>query len=140
MMTLQEISDRFEIMDLLVSYCTAIDKGDIDALDSIFVENAHIDYSSAGGPKGTPKLIKKFLKENLGNLPRQHILANFEIHLKGDHAKVRSLCHNPLEIPSGEVLFYGLWYHDRVVRIDGKWLFQEKVTEICYSWKLQPLK
>jgi hypothetical protein len=29
-MTLQEVSDRFEIMDLLVDYCSAIDSKDID--------------------------------------------------------------------------------------------------------------
>lgn len=137
MMPLQEISDRFEIMDLLVSYCSAIDRGELDALDAIFLEDAHIDYSSAGGPKGSPNAIKKFLKENLGRLPRQHILSNFEFHLNGNSARVRSLCHNPLEIPGSEVLFYGLWYHDQVVRVDGKWRIKEKVTEICYSWKMK---
>lgn len=35
-MTIQEISDRLEIMELLTDYCTAIDKKDIEALDRIF--------------------------------------------------------------------------------------------------------
>lgn len=61
-MTLQEISDRFEIMDLLTDYCSAIDTKDIDALDLIFADNACIDYSKAGGPKADLKTIKKFLK------------------------------------------------------------------------------
>lgn len=48
-MTLQ-ISDRFEIMDVLVNYCSAIDRKNIDALDLIFTPDARTDYSKAGGP------------------------------------------------------------------------------------------
>ena len=40
-MTLQEISDRFEIMDLLADYCSAIESSNI--------EDAKIEYSKAGG-------------------------------------------------------------------------------------------
>ena len=75
-MTIQEIFDRFDIMDLLTDYCTAIDNKDIDALDFIFTDDACIDYSKAGGPKADLKTIKKFLKENLGDLPRQHMISN----------------------------------------------------------------
>ena len=96
-MTLQEISDRFEIMDLLTAYCSAIDSKDIDALDLVFTDDACIDYSKAGGPKADLKTIKKFLRENLGNLPRQHIISNFQIQINGDSADVRSLCYNPLD-------------------------------------------
>jgi hypothetical protein len=96
-MNLQEISDRFEIMDLLVDYCSAIDSKDIDALDLIFTEDARIDYSKAGGPTGNLKTIKKFLMENLGDLPRQHMISNFKIRINGDTASSRCLCHNPLE-------------------------------------------
>lgn len=49
-MTLQEISDRFAITDLLTEYCVAIDQKDIDALDRIFSQDAIIDFSRAGGP------------------------------------------------------------------------------------------
>lgn len=141
-MTLQEISDRFEITDLLIAYATAIDKKDINALDQIFTTDARIDFSLAGGPQGDLKTIKKFLSENLGDLPRQHILANFQIKIHGDHANVRSLCHNPLELPphGEEVMFWGIWYNDKCTRTDNGWKIQEKVTEPCYHWKLQTCK
>ena len=140
-MTLQEISDRFEIMDLLVDYCTAIDSKDIDALDLIFTEDALIDYSKAGGPKGNLKMIKKFLMDNLGNLPRQHMISNYKIRINGDTADSRCLCHNPLELPrQGDVLevaFWGLWYNDKLIRTPNGWRIKEKVSEPCYSWKIQ---
>ncbi len=140
-MTLQEISDRFEIMDLLVDYCSAIDSKDIDALDRIFIKDARIDYSKAGGPNGKLKMIKKFLTENLGDLPRQHMISNYKIRINGDTADSRCLCHNPLELPrQGDVLevaFWGLWYNDKLVRTSKGWRIKEKVSEPCYSWKIR---
>jgi hypothetical protein len=140
-MTLQEISDRFEIMDLLVDYCSAIDSKDIDSLDLIFTEDARIDYSKAGGPTGNLKTIKKFLVDNLGDLPRQHMISNYKIQINKDTANSRCLCHNPLELPrQGDVLevaFWGLWYNDKLIRTPKGWRIKEKVSEPCYSWKIQ---
>jgi hypothetical protein len=141
-MTLQEISDRFEIMDLLTKYAAAIDQKDIDALDRIFSEEARIDFSRAGGPYADLQTIKKFLRENLGDLPRQHLISNFQIEIHGDHAKVRSLCHNPLELPPDgkEIMLWGFWYNDKCIRTSKGWRIQEKVTEPCYHWKLQNVR
>lgn len=140
-MTLQEISDRFEIMDLLTDYCSAIDTKDIDALDLIFTENACIDYSKAGGPRADLKTIKKFLQANLGDLPRQHIISNIKIQINGDSANARCLCLNPLELPSQgdvlEVAFWGIWYDDKLIRTSNGWRIQERITQPCYNWKIQ---
>jgi hypothetical protein len=139
-LTLQEISDRFEIMDLLTDYCTAIDTKEIDALDHIFSDTARLDFSKAGGPNSDLKTIKKFLKENLGNLPRQHMISNYRIHIHGNHANVRCLCFNPLEFVNKEnvlkVMLWGLWYQDKFIRTANGWRIQEKVTHPCYNWKI----
>ena len=141
-LTLKEISDRLEIIDLLTDYCTAIDSGEIDSLDLIFSENARIDFSKAGGPRGNLKIIKKFLKENLGNLPRQHIITNYKIQISGDSAKVRCLCYNPLELPGGDrgskkVAIWGLWYEDQFTRAAKGWRIGERITQPCFSWEFQ---
>ena len=140
-MTLQEISDRFEIIDLLTAYCTAIDKKDIAALDHIFSEDALIDFSKAGGPCSNLNTIKQFLKENLGNLPRQHLMTNHQIKLQGDYAEMRCLCFNPLELPprGEEIMLWGLWYNDKCIKTNQGWRIKEKVTEPCFHWKLQNL-
>ena len=44
MFSLQEISDRLEIQQLLVDYSTAIDQRRFDDLDRVFTEDAYIDY------------------------------------------------------------------------------------------------
>jgi len=138
-LSLQEISDRLQITDILTDYCTAIDSKDINALDHIFTKGALIDYSKAGGPKADLQTIKKFLQENLGDLPRQHIISNIKIKINGDSAQVRCMCFNPLELPphGDEVAFWGLWYNDKFVRTQDGWRIQERVTEPCFNWKMR---
>ena len=43
MLSLAEISDRFEIQQLLIDYSTAIDKRRFDDLDLVFTPDAYID-------------------------------------------------------------------------------------------------
>ena len=88
------------------------------------------------------KTIQQFFKKNLGNLPRQHMISNQRIRIKGDKANVRSLCHNPLELPPQngkplEIMLWGLWYEDKFVRTSEGWKIQERVTKPCYHWKIQ---
>jgi hypothetical protein len=51
-LTLQEISDRLEIQDLLFQYADAIDQKRFDDLYDVFSEDAHVDYSVFGGSVG----------------------------------------------------------------------------------------
>src|SRR5207342_225721 len=60
-MSLEEISDRLEIQDLMVRYSYAIDNRDWDALDTVFTPDAHIDYSVFGGSVGDLPSTKEFL-------------------------------------------------------------------------------
>ncbi len=54
-MSLQDISDRLEIQDLLVAYSYAIDGRDFDALDDVFTPDAFIDYTAMGGSGREPR-------------------------------------------------------------------------------------
>jgi hypothetical protein len=44
MLSLQEISDRLEIQQLLINYSTAIDQRRFDDLDRVFMPDAYIDF------------------------------------------------------------------------------------------------
>ena len=97
-LSLQEISDRFEIQDLIVEYCDVIDKCDIDRLDDIFTADAFIDYSAVGGEKGDLQSIKAFLKAALPIFKNtQHLISNFQVKVNGDSATGRIMCFNPME-------------------------------------------
>jgi len=53
MLSLQEISDRFELQDLIYRYSQLIDGKDFDKLATdVFTPDAFIDYSAFGGSKG----------------------------------------------------------------------------------------
>lgn len=84
MLSLEEISDRLEIQQLLVDYSTAIDNRQFDDLDRVFTADAHIDYTELGGIAGTFPDVKAWLAEVLPNFPAYfHMLGNFDIRIEG---------------------------------------------------------
>jgi hypothetical protein len=140
-MDLREISDRLEINNLLIDYCTAIDAHDWDALDAVFTPDAHIDYTALGGIKGSFPEIKAYLAKVLPFFPStQHLIANSRVWLDGDTARARTMCHNPMEMPlkagGTQVAFYGLWYVDRLVRTPAGWRIRERVEERGYAYNV----
>lgn len=140
-MSLQEISDRLEINNLLIDYCDAVDTGNIDAFDDIFTPDAIIDYSAFGFPEVNYADTKQFLKDVLPQVPhKQHMIANSRIWLDGDTAKGRTLCFNPMAIPQEnnplQMTHYGLWYIDKLVRTDKGWRIIERREEKSYTFAL----
>lgn len=140
-MSLQEISDRLEIQDLLVRYCHAVDTRQWDALDDVFTPDAFIDYTAMGGVCGGLEEIKEFLASVMAGFPAfQHLIANSALIVECDTATGRTMCHNPVVLPgesgagSGGVLYCGLWYRDTFVRVDGAWRIKERVEEKSYMY------
>ena len=81
---LQKIADRFEILDILTLYCTALDTKRFDLLDSVFAADAMLDYTSAGGIRGTRDEVKSWLRGVLSLFPvTQHLVTNFSIEIFG---------------------------------------------------------
>ena len=136
MLSLQEISDRLEIQDLLARYSAAIDGRRWDDLDALFTEDAVIDYAEMGGIRGTLAEQKAFLAAVMpGFAGFQHLTASTKLEIDGDTATGVSICHNPMVIEAdGErrTFFVGLWYHDEYVRTDEGWRISRRVEEMCY--------
>lgn len=140
MLSLQEISDRLEIQQLLVDYSTALDQRRFDDLDAVFTPDAYIDYRVTGGIDGRFPAVKKWLAEVLPNFPAySHMLGNFDIRVDGDTATARTICFNPMVFQAGEgtkqsqVLFVGIWYVDELIRTAGGWRFTRRVEEKCFD-------
>ena len=138
-LSLQEISDRFEIQDLIVEYADIIDQCEIDRLDNIFTQDAFIDYSAMGGEKGDLEKIKVFLKAAMPIFRNsQHMIANYQIKVTGDTATGRIMCFNPMEVDdeaSGYPMFFlGLWYVDDYIRTDAGWRIKVRVEEKSYQF------
>lgn len=136
MLSLQQLSDRIEIEELIIRYSNAIDRRDFDGLDSVFTPDAYIDYRALGGIDGQYPVIKDWLGPALAGFPHYfHLVGNIEITLSEDTATARTLCLNPMDTPlpggGGQVMFLGLWYRDKLVRTPEGWRISERVEEGC---------
>ena len=112
-LTLQQISDRLEIEQLIVDYANAIDRRDFDALDHVFTADAYIDYRAMGGIDGKYPEVREWLKKSLKNFSNYyHMIANISIKVDGDKATSKIVCFNPMGVPmpdgSTQMMFLGL--------------------------------
>jgi len=135
-LSLQEMSDRFEIQDLIVGYCYAVDGRDWDALDRYFAEDAVIDYSEMVGVVGGLQEVKKFLAESLTPiLAFQHAVSTTQYRIEGDRAQTKTACYNPMTISQGgttDTLVFGLWYIHDFVRTAEGWKISRLYEQKCY--------
>lgn len=140
MLKQKEISDRFEIQDLLVKYCDAIDTQNWDVLDTIFTDDAIIDYTEVGGACGSLPEIKAYLAKALTPFSAmQHMLGLPMISIKGDEASARTALFNPMVLDrDGEptVFFVGLWYQDKLIRTPAGWRIQSRRENVSYLHNL----
>jgi hypothetical protein len=137
MMSVQEISDRFEIGEVLARYALAVDTGRWSLLDEVFTPDAVLDYTSSGGAKGSLTELKAWLSEILPTWPgRQHLLGAMMIAFDGDQAGV-TISFTDTLAPSREAIKAdapglvrgGGWYHHRMVRTSEGWRSREVVLE-----------
>ncbi|MDG2047435.1 MAG: nuclear transport factor 2 family protein [Halioglobus sp.] len=144
MLSQQELSDRFEIQDLVFHYAHLIDSKHFDALrEEVFTADAHIDYSAMGGSVGDLEETIMFLKASVTNelFPNtQHLNANIQVQLHGDEATGRVMCFNPMEMrlrESGtQTFFLGLWYVDAYRRTDKGWRIASRTEEKSWAFNL----
>jgi len=140
MLTMQEMSDRLEIQDLLACYCEAIDSRDWDALDNIFTTDAIIDYTAAGGARGNLTETKAYLERALKQFSgMQHMLGLPVIKITGDKATSRTIAFNPMVVERGgqsHTFFVGIWYCDQLARTKAGWRIEHRREELSYFHNL----
>jgi 3-phenylpropionate/cinnamic acid dioxygenase small subunit len=141
MLSQQEISDRFEIQDLVYRYADLVDGRQIEELRNVFTQDAHIDYSALGGSVGNLEDTLAFLQASLtADLfpSTQHLNANLQINVDGDTGRGRVMCFNPMEmaLPGGkkQVFFLGLWYLDEYRRTDDGWRISRREEEKSWAF------
>jgi ketosteroid isomerase-like protein len=132
--SMQEISDRLEIQDVLTRYCYAVDDRDWDAYRHLFTSDAVIDDTITGGIKSGVEEHISYMKRALSKVViSQHAISTVLIELDGNVASVRAHCSCPIVLDTGgaekHVMFQGLWYRETLVRREAGWkirsLFEE---------------
>ena len=122
-MALQRISDELEITALLNRYAHAVESKDWDLYRSVFTDDAHIDYSSAGAIAGPREQVVEWLAQGFAAIPMSmHYITNIESQIDGDAAQVRAMFYNPMQLPGMAALSYcGGYYHHELVRTGDGW-------------------
>jgi hypothetical protein len=146
-LSLEQISDRIEIEDLLQRYTAAIDAKDWSLLDTVFAADATLDYTSSGGPVGPYPEVKQWLQRALAMFPMtHHMIGKSTVKLDGDRAECRSIFYNPMGMSiddagkfvadgsgTGQHVFVvGGFYNDTCARTADGWRIVKKVEEQSY--------
>lgn len=125
-MDLQQLSDRLEIVDVLTRYTVAVDTKDYADLYEVFTPDAVLDYTSPGGPVGTPAEVIPWIEQGLAGFARTlHQLGQIQVVVDGDTATAKAYMYNPMVIlkrdGSEQLIECGGYYHHTLVRTENGW-------------------
>ena len=137
MLSVQELSDRLQINDLLTRYTVAIDQKDWSLLDTCFTKDAHLDYTSAGGVAGDYPTVRKWLEAALALFPMTlHYVTNSVVELNGDAATARTAVLNPMGFQQKDgslhLFTVGAYYNDELARGDEGWRIRQRIEEQAF--------
>lgn len=138
-LSVKELSDRFEIQDLLYQYADIVDQKNFDQLREVFTTDAHIDLTAYGGSVGDLEYTISYLKQTMiERIHTQHLNANIQITVEGDHALGRVVCFNPQQCKKAQqnqVFLLGLWYVDQYVRTTKGWRIKERLQQKSWTFE-----
>ncbi len=131
---LQLLEDRQEILELMTAYGATLDRRDFAAFGSLFADDAEYGSGPAAvrGREAIQAQLEQVIGSNPSNLPGPnfHVFFNPSIHVEGDTARATSLgaYTAPDAAGGGTRMAFFVSYEDTLVKRDGRWLFQRRVT------------
>ena len=140
-LTLQEISDRIEIDDLVNRVAVATDTWDWDLMDTCYVPESVLDFTCASGPRTTYPEFLEWLKSSQEHhtLLMERKVTTRLITLDGDTATGRVFCVKFMKrvdrdngTDAGALTLVGHQYNDRYGRTPAGWKIMERVEEITW--------
>lgn len=134
-LTLQQISDRMEITDVLVRFCRGLDRLDPEMVASVYHDDAmdhHGPFDELGAELG-PKLVELVGGSTKVGL---HCVSNVTIELDGDVAHVESYTTTVTQ-DEKEHTDIGARCVDRFERRNGEWKIADRIMILEYMRPLQ---
>lgn len=133
-MTSDGVSDRLAVSEILDDYARGIDSKDWDLVVSCFTDDAVLDYTAFGGPKGSPRDVVDWIASSVSSFAMtQHHITNRHITVSADEAVCVAELFAPMGMASSEgkmtMLLTGGAYNDRFVRADGGWKIARRTFE-----------
>ena len=126
--SLHRLVERRAITEVLIAYCTALDRMDLPRLAALFTEDCKVDY---GPEEWLQSRGRGALEKSLARMWRwsrtSHHLSNVQIDFRDDaEAFVQSYVHAWHEGSDGSSATILGQYHDRFVREDARWRIAER--------------
>jgi hypothetical protein len=126
-------ADKVEIQELLARYAWSFDTGDVEGFVDCFAEDATLcedvfeEVDRWIGRDQIRSMAERFFAHP-GFPGRQHYASQVLTEGTADRCRVRAFCFviEPRPDQPCLVLFSG-YYDDVVVKVDGRWLFKERV-------------
>lgn len=131
------LAAKDEIRELLYIYCHGTDRMDMALVESLFHEDAELDY---GFFKGDPKTLSKFSTKFLTRYDgTHHCLSNVMIRVDGEQASSVSYitalhCNGKSRSGNTDMIGYGR-YIDRHERRQGAWKIAQRT--VLFDWTLE---
>ena len=121
--------DRLDILEVAARYCRALDRGDPEALEGVFTEDAVWESSARGARQGRDAIVEEFRARAAQAHTRKHWTSNPVIEGDGDEASM-TLDLLVLHLDDGDVRpgTSGV-YEDRLRRDAAGWrIAYRKIT------------
>jgi 3-phenylpropionate/cinnamic acid dioxygenase small subunit len=127
MMTLQELSDREQIREVLVHYAQGLDRREFDQVASCFTTDAQAEYSGTVLAPGVDTIVK-YVSGVARLAATTHFMGETAIMLDGDTAETKNYTIAYLvNTETSKVHVRGLRYHDWFVRTPDGWRIRKRV-------------
>jgi 3-phenylpropionate/cinnamic acid dioxygenase small subunit len=128
---LRRLADHREISDLLIDYCSYVDRYECDRIAELFTEDCVFDYGPAfGGEQRGNKRLAKGASVTLAGFKRtSHHISNLRIWFDGaDAARAETYLYAWHELHEPSEPHFELWarYRDRIVRTAHGWRIAER--------------
>ena len=128
-------TDREQVEETLYRYASTIDAGDHARLRTLLTDDARARYGAREWIEGAEEVVG-FIREKGEDVGWQHhLLSVYHVDIDGDEATALTY-HTSYQItrdrPDAAAMIVAR-YHDRLVRVDGRWLIREKRMEV--GWR-----
>jgi len=133
----ERVADLLAIQDLVTSYAYAVDDRDWVRWEALFLPDALVDYTTAGGIAGTPREVAAWMPEAMSVFAFcLHTTSTHEVRFTGsDRAtgRVHAFNRNGVEWKGRPELFdVGVVYEDTYARVGEVWRFSGRIEHTVY--------
>jgi hypothetical protein len=137
-LTVQQLSDREEIRDVINRWGLAVDIGDFDMFEGCYTEDCKVEFKEIGYQGSTGRGHREFLEKSAPFFAgMQHQLSNtIFLELNATTARTRTLTTAATVTLKDDVFFIGAWYHDELRRTSEGWRISYRRAERVFRHNL----